>query len=91
MGMVISILMLSALTSGAGIVDEEDLLQQGAGRPVDHAVDSAQKRGPRLVVKDDNHCGSRKACQVDGLTLAPAHRQLHCWSSAEGLIHSLTS
>jgi hypothetical protein len=64
--------MHSILTSGTGIVHEEYLLQQGAGRPVDHAVHGAQERGPRLVVEHDDHCRCGQAGQVLRLVLAPA-------------------
>lgn len=51
-------------TSLAGIIHQNNLLQQCVWRAVNHGVDGSQQRGPRLVVKYDHNAGARKIIGV---------------------------
>lgn len=42
-------------TSLAGVVDEDDLLEQRPRRSVDDAPDGPQERGPGFVVENDDY------------------------------------
>lgn len=51
---------IHSLTVYAGVVHQDDLLQQYRGRRIEHAVDRAEQRGPRLVMKDYYDAGGRQ-------------------------------
>ena len=53
----------------AGVVHQDDLLQEGPGRPVDDGVDRPQERRPGLVVEHDHDGGGGQHFGV-GLALA---------------------
>ena len=51
-------------TALAGVVDEDDFVEEVTWRAVDDAVNGAQECRPRLVVEDDDDAGVRVECQV---------------------------
>lgn len=51
---------IHSLTVYTGIVHQDDLLQQYRGRGIEHAVDRAEQRGPRFVMKDYYDAGGRQ-------------------------------
>ena len=51
-------------TSFAGVVHQDDLLDQGAGGAVDDGPERPQQRRPRLVVEDDDDAGRRQQRRV---------------------------
>ena len=63
------------LTALAGVVHQDDFVQQVARRSVDDAVHRAQQRRPRLVVEDDDDAGVRVRADVRVLfALAPVNQ-----------------
>lgn len=59
-------------TSIAEVVNQHNLGNQLRGRAVQHAVDSAQERGPALIVEGDDDAGVGERLQV---ALAVAARE----------------
>ena len=52
------------LTLLAEVVDQDDLVQQFGGRPLDDAVHGAHQRRPALVVEDDDDRGAGQILRV---------------------------
>lgn len=61
-------------TSLAGIVHQDNLLQECVWRAVDDRVDRSQQRAPGLVVEHDDHAGAGKVIWIQ-LVLAPSERE----------------
>lgn len=59
------------LTSFAGVIDEDDLLEHVARGAVDDAVHGAQQRAPGLVVEHNNNAGCGQVVCIH-LRLTPA-------------------
>lgn len=51
---------IHSLTVYAGVVHQNDLLQQYCRRRIEHAVDGAEQRGPCFVMKDYYDAGGRQ-------------------------------
>lgn len=49
--------LLAQVVPLAGVVHQDDLLEQGPGRPVDDAPDGSQQRAPGFVVEHDHDRG----------------------------------
>lgn len=60
-------------TSLAGVVHQDNLLQERVRGAVDDRVDGPQQRAPRLVVEHDDHAGAGKVVWIQ-LVLAPSER-----------------
>lgn len=61
-------------TSLAGIVHQDNLLQECVWRAVDDRVDRSQQRAPGLVVEHDDHAGAGKVIWIQ-LVLTPSERE----------------
>lgn len=61
-------------TSLAGIVHQDNLLQECVWRAVDDRVDSSQQRAPRLVVEHNDYTGAGKVIWIQ-LILTPSERK----------------
>lgn len=61
-------------TSLAGIVHQDNLLQECVRRAVDDRVDRSQQRAPGLVVEHDDHAGAGKVIWIQ-LVLTPSERE----------------
>ena len=66
---------LRGCTALAGVVDEDDFVEEVTWRAVDDAVNGAQECRPRLVVEDDDDAGVRVRAHVRVLfALAPVNQ-----------------
>lgn len=63
-----------AHTSLAGIVHQDNLLQERVRRAVDDRVDSSQQRAPRLVVEHNDYAGAGQVIWIQ-LVLTPSERK----------------
>lgn len=72
-------------TSLAGIIHQDNLLQECVWRAVDDRVDSSQQRAPCFVVEHNDHTGAGKVIWIQ-LVLTPSERKTGEKNHVLGLI-----